>query len=552
MVGRRILQVGILVSIGAVAAGAASLPAPPEAELTVMIYGAGEDHDRSKAPPDPCAPIVNELKEPRPPHFPTENAVGRFLQRITQARYGEEIQFRAQFDRGPAAAPTAIPGLEGTGSFRLALAPGPWSQSHWVPVDRLGKIDSGAASTLRGFLDWASRDAPAKRYALVMIGHGTGILGAHDARAISPWTPQPIPGECLRRGPDARSVPGGVALGATSDIGSDAVLGFREFAETLRGWRGGPSGNGRPLEFLGFMACLAGSLEALTELVGEAEYVAASGASIAMRTSWEMPVFHHLSGTRDYGGRGLAENWVKDFGRGAEVTVATKTYVGDVSAAWEMARIPGLVKAVGELAQVLIQVHLQMKQAGLGSILTGLMPPYTYDSRRGYVDLEQLLRMFAGSEYQKAGEHFRVAPNIPDGAKVPPVARAALVALEEARVAIAGAGEVKDSEYWQPEQPGVTADVRDVGGLSIFWPQRTRFDAGPRIDVYTRTLRFPQVSHWGRLLRELLPGWARVRPAPFTPFGKPGLPGLPGGDLPGDLPPVRTTPLGGGAGTIDA
>jgi hypothetical protein len=99
----------------------------------------------------------------------------------------------------------------------------------------VGEVNTGAAATLTGFIDWAVQERPAQHYALVIWNHGDGVNG----------------------------------VGFDASSGDDA-LNFREIQEAIAASIPGE------LDFVGFDACSMAMLEQAHALVEVADYMVAA------------------------------------------------------------------------------------------------------------------------------------------------------------------------------------------------------------------------------------------------------------------------------------
>jgi hypothetical protein len=127
------------------------------------------------------------------------------------------------------------------------------------PVLGLLEEDRGPpAQGLRGFLDWGIRGYPARRYMVIVWGHGFGWR----PRATASGTPLPHDRD-LRRG--------GIAL----DEHPGSVLDIPSLGQALAGASRDLLG-GRPLDLYAADACLMQSVEVAGELSGAARYLIGS------------------------------------------------------------------------------------------------------------------------------------------------------------------------------------------------------------------------------------------------------------------------------------
>lgn len=127
---------------------------------------------------------------------------------------------------------------------------GQWLDAQRAAPRTDGNVNMASANTLTDFLRWVMREAPAERYALIILGHGTSA-GGRDADGSG--------GEC------------GVAVDASS--GGDTLT-AQEIAEAVRDALGADPEEKLAAMFLD--SCYSGSLETAYELRSVAETLCVS------------------------------------------------------------------------------------------------------------------------------------------------------------------------------------------------------------------------------------------------------------------------------------
>jgi len=156
-------------------------------------------------------------------------------------------------------------------------------------VADLGKLDSGAPEALLGFIRWAAKTAPARRYALVLWSHGSGWAPSEMER-LAQQQPAAVPvtaAELNQRGESdtagqiffssslgellAQPTPSERAI--AFDDGSGHSLDTIELGRAIAK---AAQELGRPLDLVGMNACQMSSAEVAYQLRGSAEVYVAS------------------------------------------------------------------------------------------------------------------------------------------------------------------------------------------------------------------------------------------------------------------------------------
>ncbi len=122
--------------------------------------------------------------------------------------------------------------------------------------DREAGVNMGARETLSDFLRWVRRTAPGERYALIIMGHGTGVAGSEDDTS-------------------GGLTQSGVALDRSA--GGDCLT-AEELAAGIKGGFEGAEDEG--LEVLFLDCCYGGSLEVAYELRGAVRYMTGAPGEI--------------------------------------------------------------------------------------------------------------------------------------------------------------------------------------------------------------------------------------------------------------------------------
>ncbi|NLI79164.1 MAG: hypothetical protein GX442_22315 [Candidatus Riflebacteria bacterium] len=223
----------------------------------------------------------------------------------------------------------------------------------------LGEVNMGSPAVLWNFLVAATRKHPARRYALIFNGHGSGIFsfaGSGDVRSPDPGT--------VDFNPDRF-----VAYDATD---RDCLTVF-ELGAVLRAFRDRLN-QGRKLEVMAFDACLPGSIEALCQLHDVCEVFVGSADSIPVLGFPYVGFMARIN-------RHLPAN-------GEEFAAALRAVIMRKLGYWRTKQVPELVSGFDRLSVAILQSlegETPVKLA-LGSFLT---------AKELYQDIRPLLKRLA-------------------------------------------------------------------------------------------------------------------------------------------------------------
>ena len=225
--------------------GPATAP-QPKAKWTVMIYMAGDDSNPNGI----------------------EYAVTQDLRELKDVGSRDSVNFLAQTDE-----------CREKNSYRFRLRKGTPLASDRLGVYR-GDLNTGRVATLVDFVDWSVRNFPADRYALVLWGHGSG----HDDQDVYRLARGDIsPRLAARLAQDRIGFFGRTRRAMLERNGPNKGYGFDSTAadfldnrELKRAVTSIVKKIGRPLDLLGFDACLMANTEVAYQLRGLVNWIAAS------------------------------------------------------------------------------------------------------------------------------------------------------------------------------------------------------------------------------------------------------------------------------------
>jgi len=197
-----------------------------------------------------------------------EYAVTQDLRELKGAGSSDMVHFLAQTDE-----------CNEKNSYRYLLRKGTPLVSDRIGVYR-GDLNTGRVSTLVDFVDWSVSNFPADRYVLVLWGHGSG----HDDQDIYRLARGDIsPRLAARLSQDRIGFFGRTRRAMLERKGPNKGYGFDSTAtdfldnrELKRAISAIVARIGRPLDLLGFDACLMANTEVAYQLKGYVKWITAS------------------------------------------------------------------------------------------------------------------------------------------------------------------------------------------------------------------------------------------------------------------------------------
>jgi|GEM_PF-383410 len=218
----------------------------PKAKWTVMVYMAGDDSNPNGI----------------------EYAVTQDLRELKGVGSSDMVHFLAQTDE-----------CREKNSYRYRLRKGTPLVSDRVGVYH-GDLNTGRVSTLVDFVDWSVSNFPADKYVLVLWGHGSG----HDDQDVYRLARGDIsPRLTARLAQDRIGFFGRTRRAMLERNGPNKGYGFDSTAadfldnrELKRAISAAVARIGRPLDLLGFDACLMANTEVAYQLKGLVKWITAS------------------------------------------------------------------------------------------------------------------------------------------------------------------------------------------------------------------------------------------------------------------------------------
>lgn len=320
----------------------------PKAKWTIMVYMAGDDSNPNGI----------------------EYAVTQDLRELKDVGSNDSVHFLVQTDE-----------CREKNSYRYRLRKGTPLASDRLGVYR-GDLNTGRVATLVDFVDWSVHNFPADRYALVLWGHGSG----HDDQDVYRLARGDIsPRLAARLAQDRIGFFGRTRRAMLERNGPNKGYGFDSTAADFLDNRELKSAAsaiakriGRPLDLLGFDACLMANTEVAYQLRGIVDWIAASeqtepGDGWAYREA-----FMGLATKPSQEIKVIGKAIVKSFGDAYDKQQTLSLI--------HVQKIDALVKGLKELAQLLKDQASIFHRAAMKA--TDLSP----EGREGYRDLGAFLR----------------------------------------------------------------------------------------------------------------------------------------------------------------
>ncbi len=307
-------------------------------------------------------------------------------------------------------------------------------------AEELGEVDMASAATLGAFVRWTRERCPGRRYGLIVMGHGSGLV---DLPHPFVRLPSQVCGVCHDETSGTRM--------SAADLGAALRSLVRDTGEPL-------------IDVLFLDACLTGLLEVVYELRGACRYVTASEyVMLTPGAPWDQ-ILAGLVAWPDMSPREFAANYVwQAAGYWAQVPDVAVTH-----AAIDVAQATVLARRLGRLSEELTDTIAESA------------PPVTYaravsrsfGPNRQYVDLGQFARTLARTHPRKAVR--RLAREVAEG-----VTSAVVTEYHS------GPAESRDQE---------------PTGLSVFFPP----NLSELPDAYMASASLARETQWGQFLQTYL------------------------------------------------
>ena len=372
-----------------------------------------------------------------------EDATIRHMQGMTNAVTPPGVTILCQSDRGQlksAAQQAAYPDPDHRGGARYRI-----SQGKWEYLEKMGEPNMGDPNVLLAFLKWGLATAPADRYVLVIVSHGSGTMS---------W-----------RGPGAvgSRLPGEVQLSnfvAYDDTDNDCIT-LPELSAVLQKFK--ELRSGKALELLALDACLPSTVEAFYQLRHGCDVMLGSSSEVFMGYFNHVNTLNALSQNPNLTTEQLADVMVQGFIKnpsqsGNQIMSALRTSAADE-----------LTGAMDRLAQEMIRATRAVGMPALGNVTC-----YELGEEKMYWDLKVICdRLLDPACNYKGAEN----------------AQAVRDAARDVNKAIAAS--------WVSSWFMGQFQTDKCGGISLFWPDEKSYNG--RRSFY-KALDFARDTHWDEFI----------------------------------------------------
>ncbi|MFQ5810409.1 MAG: clostripain-related cysteine peptidase, partial [Armatimonadota bacterium] len=230
-------------------------------------------------------------------------------------------------------------------------------------AEELGEVDMASGEALAAFVRWVRERCPARRYGLVVMGHGSGLVE--------------LPHPFVRVPPQV--------CGLCHDETSGTQMSAAELGRVLRSLA--DEAGRPPVDVLCLDACLTALLEVVYELRGGCRFVTASEyVMLTPGAPWDQ-ILRGLVAWPDMSAREFAGNYVRQAaGYWARVPEVAVTH-----SAIDVPRAAGLAERLGRLSERLASRISESAPA----ITYARASSQSFGSQRQYVDLGQFVGILA-------------------------------------------------------------------------------------------------------------------------------------------------------------
>ena len=368
-----------------------------------------------------------------------EGAAVGYVQMLASVGASERVAVALQLDRREGGDETP-PDFADT--RRWVIEPnrhtGGWADGD--PAEQRGEVDMASAEELAAFVRWARERRPARRYGLILMGHGGGLV---DLPHPFVRLPAQLCGICY-------------------DETSGTYMAPAELGKALRSLA---DDAGKPtIDVLFLDACLTGLLEVVYELRGGCRFVTASEyVMLTPGAPWDQ-ILRGVVAWPDMSAREFATNYVRQAaGYWAQVPDVTLTHAAiDVSRAATLA---------GELGRLGERLAVTMEESA-SAVTYARAVSRSFGPQRQYVDLGQFARTLAEQHPDK-------------------------IARRLAREVAAGVSSAVVAEY---HRGGERRGGDEPTGLSVFFPP----NLSELPEAYMASTGLARETAWGEFLRAYL------------------------------------------------
>lgn len=313
---------------------------------------------------------------------------------------------------------------------------------------KMGQTNMGSPYTLWNFLKYSTEKHPAKQYALIIAGHGSGIFSWRGTGGVK----DPNPGT-VDFNPDK--------FVAYDDTDNDCLTVF-EIQSVLEAFKSKLNA-GKTLSLLSFDSCMPGSIEALYQLSHSTEVMVSSPETTLIGGVPYKEILSQLAANSTQ----AAEDFGKAIAKGYVQHANSMANRGEVSGVFRPALSEKIVGAVDILSIELLKAW----QSGNKAAFKNLM---TYGENKRYWDLGTVLKSIVAGNTDVSG--------LTNGSAIKQAAQDALDAIKNSNVTTWYSGKFADNK---------------VAGLSIAWPEKKDYVTWHK---FYKALALSKTTHWDEFL----------------------------------------------------
>ncbi|MBF0406988.1 MAG: hypothetical protein HQM10_06530 [Candidatus Riflebacteria bacterium] len=318
-----------------------------------------------------------------------------------------------------------------------------------VKVDsKLGRTNMGSPYTLWEFLKYVTQKHPAKHYALIIAGHGSGIFSWRGTGGVND------------------SMPGSVNFDPDRFVGYDdtdkdcltvfevqAVI--EAFSQKLNA--------GKRLDLLSFDSCMPGSIEALCQLSRCSDVIVSSPETTWIGGVPYSKILRTLAANTKVTSEELGSLFAKSYvDKGLNLSSR-----GDVSGVYRPARAEKLVAAFDLFSIELLNAYRTGNKTSFKNLIK-------YGDNDRYWDIGRILTSIVSGNTDLS--------TFSNASVIKQTASDVLDAVKESRVTVWYSGKYADNK---------------VAGLSLAWPVKDEYS---KWRPFYKALALSQMTHWDEFL----------------------------------------------------
>ncbi|MBI3039738.1 hypothetical protein HYY75_11960 [bacterium] len=323
-----------------------------------------------------------------------------------------------------------------------------FEQGKWNVVEKLGEVNMGSPYTLWNCLKWATKISPAKRYFLIIGGHGSGIFSWRGAGAVSSNKPGAVEFDPSK-------------FVAYDDTDNDCLTLF-ELAAVFSAFKERLN-NGRKLDLVAFDSCMPGAIETLYQLRDLCEVIAGSPSTSLIGGMNYKAIVQTISKNPKISAESLGQEVAKTYLE----SVSRWGTSGEIMGVWRTSKVQELAFSISNFA---IEMITGVKEKGKFKIPNLTM----YGGKNRYWDIGRITKSIFNGNVDLSG--------LSNGSILKQLAGEILEEAKACTVTVWYSG-------------SFLADK--VGGLSIAWPDEKEYREW---QAFYKALDFSQATKWDEML----------------------------------------------------